>query len=98
MTTAGGGPNTIFFRIRPASPHRGQRRRDLFQRLALGVDGEQPRDDGGGEHENSSENIAAEDSRPRPAFDQPAENERRSDAADAGSDGVKDGDRHGANF
>ena len=47
--------------VRPSLPHRRQRRRDLLERLALGVDGVQPGDDCGGEHEKSGENIAAKD-------------------------------------
>src|SRR5579863_3907235 len=81
-----------------ALPHRREGGRDLFQRFALGVHGVERRDDGGGEHEDGGENVAAEDALPRPALDQLAENDRRSDAAEAGADGVKDSDGQSADL
>ena len=50
---------------------------NLLERFSLCVDSVAGGDDGGGEHEDSGENIATKDALPRPAFDQLAENERR---------------------
>src|ERR1700722_14357981 len=71
--------------VRANLPHRRQRRCDLFERLALGVDSKKPGNRGADEHEKSGKNLAAEDGLPRAAFDQPAEDKRRGDAADAGA-------------
>src|SRR5580704_4875953 len=71
---------------------------DLLERLALSCDGVTGGDEGGGEHADGSENIAAEDALPRTAFDQLAENKRRGDAPEAGPDGVEDRNGERANF
>src|SRR6202522_1663812 len=78
--------------------HGRKRRRDLLERFALGVDGVARCNERGGEHEARGENVAPEKAVARSTFDQLAKNERRGDATDAGSDGVKDRDGHRANF
>jgi hypothetical protein len=78
--------------------HCRERGRDLLERLALSCDGVATGDEGGGEHEDGRENVAAEDALPRPAFDQLAENDRRGDASEAGSDSVENRDGQCADF
>src|SRR5580704_2295109 len=69
-----------------------------FERFALGGDAPAGLDDGGGGHQDRANHVAHGDAQARAAGDQHAEQQRAADAADAGADGIKEGNSERANL
>src|SRR5580692_5439482 len=69
-----------------------------FERLALGGDAPAGFDQRGRGHQNRADHIAHGDAQARAGTDQHAEQQWAGDAADAGADGIEEGDGEGANL
>src|SRR5690349_18502629 len=80
------------------SPRSVPRRRDLLERLALGVDAMAQRYQPGGDHEQGAEAVAGGHRVAAAGADQPAEQQRRDEAAGAGPDRIEHRDREAAHL
>src|SRR5579862_3379422 len=69
-----------------------------FERFSLGGDAPTGLDDGGGHHQDRANHVTYGDAAARAGRDQHAEQQRAGDAADAGADGVEEGNGERANL